>query len=201
MRFISVILKGSVTCRKPLGSFSLITSRQYSISPVVCLNFTVQWDIWSRTTWDKMRKKEKENESMVCPVAGLLGNTRTNCQHPLWAGNTSLTFYKKHNIKIHLYFMFASSSGWMCVPSSSTQSRLPLHDAHVHTDAHTHPPKPILPKWIKLKTLHLFKFNQNVTDPTEEMQSHLAKPLDKTRTPTSVTMGTGLRHHGDKRRE
>lgn len=41
------------TCRKPLGSFSLMTSMQYSISPVVWRSFTVQWEIWSRTTWEQ----------------------------------------------------------------------------------------------------------------------------------------------------
>lgn len=30
------------TCRKPLGSFSLMTSRQYSIRPVVWRSLTVQ---------------------------------------------------------------------------------------------------------------------------------------------------------------
>ena len=42
-----------LTCRNPLGSFSLMTSRQYSISPVVWRSFTVQCEIWSRTTWRK----------------------------------------------------------------------------------------------------------------------------------------------------
>lgn len=39
----------ALTCRKPAGSFSLITSRQYSISPVDWRSFSVQWLIWSQT--------------------------------------------------------------------------------------------------------------------------------------------------------
>lgn len=50
--------KEGLTCRKPLGSFSLMTSRQYSINPVVWRSFTVQWEIWSRTTWKKVAKTE-----------------------------------------------------------------------------------------------------------------------------------------------
>lgn len=38
-----------LTCRNPAGSFSLITSRQYSISPVDWRSFNVQWLIWSQT--------------------------------------------------------------------------------------------------------------------------------------------------------
>lgn len=54
-----------LTCRNPLGSFSLMTSRQYSISPVVWRSFTVQCEIWSRTTWrekniNKRGRKEGE---------------------------------------------------------------------------------------------------------------------------------------------
>lgn len=41
------------TCRNPLGSFSLITSRQNSIIPVVCRSFMVQWVIWSFTVWNR----------------------------------------------------------------------------------------------------------------------------------------------------
>lgn len=37
--------RGGITRRKPLGSFSLITSKQYSIIPVVCRSFIVQWVI------------------------------------------------------------------------------------------------------------------------------------------------------------
>lgn len=44
---------GSDTWRNPLGSFSLRTSRQYSIMPVVWRSFMVQWVIWSRTTWSQ----------------------------------------------------------------------------------------------------------------------------------------------------
>lgn len=55
MHLISSVIrqKERLTCRKPLGSFSLMTSRQYSIKPVVWRSFTVQWEIWSRTTWVK----------------------------------------------------------------------------------------------------------------------------------------------------
>lgn len=43
------VLGSRLTCRNPAGSFSLITSRQYSISPVDWRSFNVQWLIWSQT--------------------------------------------------------------------------------------------------------------------------------------------------------
>lgn len=191
MMFISVILKGSVTCKKPLGSFSLITSRQYSISPVVCLNFTVQWDIWSRTTWDKRRKKEKENESMICPVAGLLGNSRTNCHHSLQQATHQWPFTKNTILKCictsYLRIPLVEMCVWVC-PSFfylNLQATSPLHDVHVHTDAHTRPPEPILQHQNESHIKHFiyeakepFKSNQNQTELKKcslILQSHWTK--------------------------
>lgn len=52
--------RGCDTCRNPLGSFSLRTSRQYSIMPVVCRSFMVQCVIWSRTIWNGCKREVKQ---------------------------------------------------------------------------------------------------------------------------------------------
>lgn len=53
--------RGCNTCRNPLGSFSLRTSRQYSIMPVVCRSFMVQCVIWSRTIWSEWKTEVNQN--------------------------------------------------------------------------------------------------------------------------------------------
>lgn len=59
---------GSDTCRNPLGSFSLRTSKQYSIMPVVWRSFMVQCVIWSRTIWNECEREVRQTRHGVGPT-------------------------------------------------------------------------------------------------------------------------------------
>lgn len=68
------IRRGSDTCRNPLGSFSLRTSRQYSIMPVVWRSFMVQCVIWSRTIWNECEREVRQTRHGVGPTWAALGS-------------------------------------------------------------------------------------------------------------------------------